>query len=197
LNTELYHRLRNKGIKVALIAPYKNEMNDEVTFFFDYFQAGYMTVAKMAVAGFKTVCMARVSLPISYQWMRNGAKQAAEDLGLDFLNDILFDYDTDHTEDIKKLPLKTGIIATQTSVGNGMYDAIIKSGLTLSKDIALCARTDYLKSGYSGVSRLVTPRVELLQAAIDYIFDSDIKSTDIIHRKFKFKYEEHGTIEKV
>jgi DNA-binding LacI/PurR family transcriptional regulator len=196
-NAEIYKRLRNKGIKVALIAPYQEDMSEDVTFFYDYFHAGYVSVVKMAMAGFKRICFARILLPVSYKWIKDGIRQATEDLGLELLDDYEFRCGANHIEHIARLPRKTGIIAAQTSVGNELYNSIVASEFMPGEDIALCVRSEYLKEGYSEISCLTTPRLELFKAAIDYIFDPEIDSMEIIHKTFNFKYEERGTVEKV
>lgn len=193
LNTEIYARMRSKGCKVALIAPYKDDMSNEVSFLYDYYHAGYMAAAKMKVAGYENISMARIALPISYQQMKKGIAQAAEDFGLNLLDDIT----KEQKPDIFTLPPKTGIISTQTSMGHNVFDWISESGLTPGKDIGLCSRQDYLVEGRPAITCLKAPEKEQFKAAIDYILDDNIPATQIIHKTFKFIYEEHGTVENI
>ena len=92
--------------------------------------------------------------------------------------------------EISQLPEKTGILSAQTSTGIEIYNLIIKSGRKFNDDITLCSRRDYQSPSPMKTPRITVPRKELFQAAIDYILDNSISSTDIIHKTFKFNYEE-------
>jgi len=197
LNSEIYKRLRNQGIKVALLAPYKEKMDDEVTFLYDYHHAGYMTAAKMSMAGFKKICFARKNLTFSFQQIRNGIALACNDFDLELLDDFHFMPDRNNEKHLKQLPQKTGIISSQTSVGYAIYDLIIQLKLRMPDDIALCSVSEYKKPNAANISCIASPHAEQLKAAVDYIFDTEINADEIIHKTFKFKYEEHGTVEKI
>lgn len=197
LNTDIYARLRSKGIKVVLIAPYKKEMDNEVSFLFDYEQAGYTAAAKLGMSGFKKICFARKYMSIPHFIMQAAAAQACRDLNLDFIEDFHFVEGADNQKFLKKLPCGTGIISSQTSLGYELHDACMKSGIRIPEDIGLCSISDYKKAGLPAISCLVTPQAEQLQSAVDYIMNSGTNAGDIIHRTFKFKYEEHGTVVRV
>jgi DNA-binding LacI/PurR family transcriptional regulator len=192
-NRELYRRMRENGIKVALVTPYAEHMDDEATFFEDYYHAGYMATAKMGMAGFKKISFASMKpFPVASRWFKNGVTQAANDLGLELLKDLIPEINMD----VKSLPPGTGIISTHTYIGYIIYDLLAEAGRKPGEDIALCTRHDYDRPGYPPISYLISPQKELFKAAMDYILDPGIESTSIVHKTFKFKYEEHGTVVK-
>ncbi len=192
-NTRLYRRLRENNVKVALIEPYADNMDNEVTFFYDYFQAGYLATLKMGMAGYKNICFARHIIPPSYRHMRSGIAQAANDMNLNFLDDLHLMPVPDPIE----VPKNTGIITPDLEAGRQVYGLIMETGRKLVSDIGLCTRSPIIQqSDFSPISSVSFSEKERLASAVDYIFDESVLPTEIIHRTFKHNYQEYGTVNK-
>jgi DNA-binding transcriptional regulator YhcF (GntR family) len=192
-NRDLFRRMREKGIKVALVLPYAENMDSEVTFFENWFHSGYLAAMKMKVAGFGKICFATTvpALPTAFKWFKDGISQAVGDFGMELLEDI----HKSENISIRNLPGRTGIISTHTHLGRLLYDLILESGRELGGEIALCSRREYLVPECPKLSCLLPPRREIFEAAVDYILDPGISSTETVHRTFNSKYEEHGSVE--
>lgn len=191
-NRELFKSMRARGIKVALIDPYDDNMDSEVTLFEDWFQSGYLAAMKMKVAGFEKICLATMvpALPTAFKWFRGGLSCAAGDFGMELLEDVY----KDEEFPIRRIPAGTGIISTHTTLGRLLYGMILESGKEMGREIALCSRCEYIVADCPKLSCLIPPRREIFKAAVDYILDESISSTEIVHRTFHSRYEEHGSV---
>ncbi len=192
LNTEVYRRLRGNGIKVALVEPYADNMDNEVTFFADYYQCGYLAAAKMAMAGFRQICFATHMYPPSFRWMRDGVVKAAEDLGLFLLGDM--DVGNPQAISLKEIPRRTGIVVSSQSGADVLSGLLRASSRKTPDDIGLCCRREELEPAKFPVSSVVDSEKARLKAAADYVLDPSIPATEVIHGKFKCWFEEHGTV---
>jgi hypothetical protein len=164
-----------------------------------------MTSAKMAVAGVKHLVMARGRLPISYQWLKAGMIEAAKDLGLELLDDIVFnpwnkilknakDNYPEISEIMRKLPENTGMISTQWEAAKATKEILQHEKRRIQEEIKLCSWYSHIPEEDPGVSRLQNPNRQILTDAIDYILDDNIPSTKIIQKRYNLSYEETGTV---
>ena len=205
-NHDLYKRLREQGIKVVMLESYKTDMSNEVCFMPDYRHIGYMLTAKMAVAGCKQVVLAsRYKFPIAFQKMKAGLMDAARELDMTVLDDMIFqpwveDYkDACNTypeilSEIKKLPVDTGILATQRGVAHAIYEIAEEANRRIPDDLKLCAEYSHTLPESPDISYVISSREKIMKDIIDYIMDDSISPTKLFHKLYNFNYENKGSL---
>ena len=207
LNTGLYQELRRKGMKIALLMPYAEDGDDQVTFFHDYIRTGYLAAVKMAAAGCKHACLVRLvdHFPLTFRMLRDGMAQAVDDLGLKLEEDIpvakAADYE-DHSfaisseafDAIKRLPKKTGILATQNQACLSLKSLLAKTGRKTPGDIGYCVCSDYVNPGLKDVSILLCQAEAALSAAIDYLLDETVDPGERVRKLFHAVFVDNGSL---
>lgn len=205
-NTETYRSLRAKGVRVVLIAPYKDDMSDEVFFGVDFRLAGYFMAAKAATGGFDSIILVSANMPPSYVKFLEGIKEASEDLGISALenifihpNDSIFPEqimanNPESAGKIKNLPARTAVVTTQIEIGHTVYEVLRKNGRRIPEDVGLVSFYSHVPENGPDLSSLTFPAEQILLDALDYVMDDGINATEKIQKSYKMEFEERGTL---
>lgn len=197
LNSDLYQRLRKKGIKIALLAPQQYDISEEVCFLPDSRFAGYLAGKQLASQGCKQVIMERfVNNPVYISWIEEGLRRAALEFNMSFANDYLefgkLDYPPENCDDLlkklKRIPSDTGFV-TRTYHSAGIIHCLLKDKLKRKEPeqrLISCAEPYEAEIGVLPlIPFLRFPEEELLRASIDYLLDEHIPAGMIFQRFFK------------
>ncbi|OGV39227.1 MAG: hypothetical protein A2020_11340 [Lentisphaerae bacterium GWF2_45_14] len=205
-NTEIYSRLRKKGIKTALVTAYKEDMSDEVFFCVDFRQAGYFTAAKVSASGFKSILLVSANLPPSYVKFAEGLKDAARDFNLSVLENIFLEPNNstiieniisenpDAVGKIRSLPDRVAVITTQIEIGQTVYKVLKDSGRNVPDDLGLVSFYSHIPENDPGISSLTIPSRQILLDALEYVINDDIKADEKVQRSYNMEFEERGTL---
>lgn len=206
-NESLFHKLRLRGMKIAILDRTSREIPERSAFLMDFHHGGYMCVAQMAMRGYKRIVFARITGNFLFaDLIREGMEEAARDLGLELLEDINFhgwhramdpvaaidQRVKDHKSLIPKfqnLPENTAIISARSSLVYVINRMIQQTGRSVSDDLGVCSAYENTPR-QDNLSCLCYPLEKQLGAAIDFIVNPDIKATG--DKTLWFKPEFHG-----
>lgn len=200
LNTELYQRLRKKGIKIALLSPHQYDISEEVCFLPDSRYAGYLAGKQLAGQGFKQILFIMKSLkpynPVFMSWAEEGLRRAALEfnmkLSVEYLDKDKIKYPPENCDDLlrklKELPDDTGFV-TRTYRESAIIYSLLKDKLKRKEPeqrLISCAEPYEDEIGVLPLIPFIRfPEEELLRASIDYLLDEHIPAGMIFQRFFK------------
>jgi DNA-binding LacI/PurR family transcriptional regulator len=214
LNTALYDRLRQRGMKIALLAPISEETYHSCLFCLDHQHAGYQSVAQMALRGYRNVLyIGTPSEPFFKLRQQAGVQQAANELGLQLLEKtklpqweagadtlqermrILTQKNLSLVKFFKELPANTAIIADQNDAAEATRRLCLEAGRSVPEDIGICCALTEIHEPY-GISGMEFPYQQQINSALEYLTDNNSKATDKICKRFAPKFVERETTRK-
>lgn len=85
VNQELFTQLRSQGIKIAHLSPYQKDMRREACFMPDFYAAGQVAAARLALAGYRRIVFFSEGLHAPFVDLgRSGLKMMCDQLELGF-----------------------------------------------------------------------------------------------------------------
>lgn len=204
VNTALFNQLRLNGIKVALLSPYKYDMDDQVCFLPDSRLLGYKAVESLAKRGCKNICFATKHMPghpVYVQWIEEGIFSACRNLevkkdektvalnllaqGERLTFDELMQRNKHIPEILSSLPAHTGIVCRNLMEAQllAAYRRRLKNLKGQIIEFFSCMPSSSYENE-PAIPGADDDQSNLLRATVDYLLDDSIPADFIFQRYF-------------
>jgi DNA-binding transcriptional regulator YhcF (GntR family) len=187
VNSAMFSRLRNQGIKLLLTGRYDLEMKGENYLLPDILDSSRTAVLRSALNGYHNfVYLGQTgeSLPILIKGLKQGFESAVKEFDLKKLKDIDA-YQDEKTlfQELDKLPEKTALISPNGTCLRRIYPYLQKHSNRKLKGV--CA---FAGPNLKNFDRMYFDYNELIKLALDYICDESISSVDPYQKLFKAQF---------
>lgn len=213
VNTDLFVRLRNEGMKVAHLSVYTDDMRTETCFLYDFQSTGRIGTAELTRRGYRRAAFLSYPNRAPYwDWLYKGVREITAGLSLPLEVIKMPEYGhylgegtekgrlQGRLEECRKvkaqlldLPQGTAICCPQSDMAHGVMELMKENKREIPEYYGIVSLSGGLPESHF-TSHYQFDAVDLLRNALEYMGDDRISSTELIQYYQAPVFADRGTL---